>query len=341
MGMMIAPSKGGREIRHQIEPIKNLFMAMFFISIGMEINISTLILNLGKIILFYLIFLISKMCIVLSAYWIGYESGRNGFISAIGLSAMGEFAFIIAKEALDYNIINESFYISVIGAALVSMILLSAFNRLSGFIWDTLIQRCPKRIYSILERTSKRRDDLYKKVYSKSNKPKRVIPKGITHSYIDISVIALIPIISFVEMPYAVNWFIRIFGGNVLYWGLIPIVVDLALMFIPTFFLINNVKHIDKYTMIGSKLIINKDRKWSDLNIHRKLLNMNTYTTAVFVDLLILVVTPNSLRLWEHTIVIVLALMLIIILCYRIRRGPLIKSGSSNDGQNEWSKGVV
>ena len=51
MGMMIAASRKSKEINHKIEPMRDLFMAIFFISIGMEISVASLADNILLIVI--------------------------------------------------------------------------------------------------------------------------------------------------------------------------------------------------------------------------------------------------------------------------------------------------
>ena len=49
MGLMVSGCRKSKEIGKSVEPIKNLFMAMFFISVGMEVHVSTLLSSIGTI----------------------------------------------------------------------------------------------------------------------------------------------------------------------------------------------------------------------------------------------------------------------------------------------------
>ena len=99
-------------------------MMMFFISIGLQIRPESLVDNILLILSIYLIYFSLKAGTVILAYFVGNKPLRVSFLSSISLCAMGEFAFIIGKEAFDAGMLSEDFYAAVIGAALVSMIVL-------------------------------------------------------------------------------------------------------------------------------------------------------------------------------------------------------------------------
>ena len=128
MGVIVSQSKQHKRIEHDIEPMKDVFMMMFFVSIGLLIKPSDIINNIGLILIIYAIYFVLKGGSVLIAYFMGNKPLRLSFYCSISLIAMGEFAFIISKEAFVHNIIDANFYAAVIGAALVSMIALPLFN---------------------------------------------------------------------------------------------------------------------------------------------------------------------------------------------------------------------
>ena len=90
----------------------------------MEVALDSLIDNIALILIIYGVFALCKSMTVYLGYWVGNGDSRIGFSSAVGLCAMGEFAFIIAREALSFGAVDQTFYSSVIGAALISMIVL-------------------------------------------------------------------------------------------------------------------------------------------------------------------------------------------------------------------------
>ena len=128
-GLLISVARNSKDIESTVEPMKNLFMSMFFISVGMEVNLTTLSENLDTMALFNIMFAGFLVTTVFLGFWLNGEKGKLGFVSAISMTAMGEFAFIISKEALDHGVVDDGFYTSIIGAALVSMVLMPILSR--------------------------------------------------------------------------------------------------------------------------------------------------------------------------------------------------------------------
>ena len=304
MGMMMK----SKEINHKIEPMRDLFMAIFFISIGMEITVSSLIDNIGTIIVLYLIFLILIVVAVFIAYWVENETCRNGFLSAVSLATMGEFAFIIASEALGFGAIDQSFYTSVVGAALLSMIILPFLSRYSPRIWDKSVEKCPRPIYATCCRLNETRERVYSRVYATSKKSRKAMYRSMTHSYINILAIAAIEIAFYFLIPVCVDWITANFGGTRDLWSIVMLMVNFAVLMMPVYHLVNNVKFLDEMIIGGARRIAKREGNLSEPGaIYQRFLEINTYIMVLIIVALIVIICPNSVGLWQHLVVLGLA----------------------------------
>ena len=337
MGMMVASSRKAKDINHKIEPMRDLFMAIFFISIGAEVFPASILLdNIEMILIFYLLFAIMKTATVFLAYWFGNESCRNGFLSATGLCAMGEFAFIIAAEALADNVVDNSFYTSVIGAALISMMMLPILTRYSDRIWDRAVDRCPRKAYAACCGINEARSRMYERVSVTSRKSQKAVYRSMTHTYINILAIAAIEIIFFVVNPGFVDWLVESFGGNSDLWVLGTMGLNLVILMIPTYYLINNVKFLDEIIISGAKRIANmeggKDNPTAKYDRFLKFLEINTYLLMIGIDILIILFVPSSVAtpLWYYLIILGAA-VLFIVMMYLNKRHKAKKEGASDE----------
>lgn len=317
MGVMVASSRNSEEINVQIEPMKNLFMAMFFISIGMEIGLSTLSDNIGTIVIVFLTFLVMKVISVTFAYWASDEDTRTGFISAVSLVAMGEFAFIISKEAFDYGVIDDSLYASVIGAALVSMIVLPLLTKHSPDLFDKAMSRCPAPVEKFFDRANRYRDETYMRVYATSRKSQNAIRRSMTHAYINILLIVVIEIVFSVGYVDAVNWLLDSFGANEMFWNLFLLVVNFLVLAVPIVSLVNNVKYLDELVIMGAKRLAARGSGNEPSKLYEKFLGINTYLLVIIIDFVILMVVPNPLGIWEHVLVLLIASLILITFYWR------------------------
>jgi CPA2 family monovalent cation:H+ antiporter-2 len=146
MGMMIAISKFGHKLMQKVEPVKELFMAVFFISIGMQVSPGLIVDNLGLAVIMAVVFIAAKVVTISLGSYLVNMTARDSLLVATSLLAMGEFAFIIAKAALDAGVVTDGFYAAVIGAALITMFVAPVVTKFQPGMFDSIVRVLPNRL---------------------------------------------------------------------------------------------------------------------------------------------------------------------------------------------------
>jgi len=311
MGMMVASSRKSRDVMHDIEPMKNIFMAMFFISVGMEISLNTIVDNIGTILIFYGMFAFLIISSVSLGYWLGNETCRIGFVSSVSLAVMGEFAFIIAKQALDYNVVDDAFYTSVIGAALLSMIILPILSKSSGRIWDTVVRKMPDPLLGLFNGINNVKTSFYEQISYSSKRTRREINQRMTHAYALILIIIVIQTFFVLISQVFVEWAVTYFGGFVEMWGTIILMLNLVAIYLPLYKLVSNVKFINQMVTENAERMV---AFGSGNNLMENALRTNNSILALIIDIIILILVPNGINFWLHILVLLIALCVLLFL---------------------------
>ena len=324
MGMMIAPSRKNKEILHSIEPMKNVFMAMFFISVGMEIGLDTLTDNLGLTFIILIVFIVLKTVSGFLGYWLADESPRDSFACAVSFLAMGEFAFIISKQALEYHVFTEGMYASVISAALLSMIVLPMISKDAAERWDWTVQRIPGRILSSLRSVDNAKTSFYDRIDQTSKRTRKEISGSATMSYIGLIVIVITELVFALATSPLVNWGVQYFGGSVLVWSILILMINLIVLYIPTLWIVDSIKNI----LIATHTRDPDGNSRREHNFLDSLLVSNSWLIALMIAITILIIVPNGLEFWEHIVVLLIAL---VVLLYINRRTISSKADLGSD----------
>ncbi|MCL2140076.1 MAG: cation:proton antiporter [Dehalococcoidia bacterium] len=107
MGIMVAESKVGEHIHHNVSRIKEMFGAVFFVSVGALIDISLF----GEFFVPTLVVIFTMLIGKVVGCGLGSRlMGYNWSIACrvgLGLGQIGEFAFIVAKAGQDMGVIND------------------------------------------------------------------------------------------------------------------------------------------------------------------------------------------------------------------------------------------
>jgi len=118
---------GQTRVKHQISanalPLKDAFLVMFFLSMGMLFDVKAIYNNFYFFVGLLLVILIVKP---LAAYGIARflkYSSETAIILAIALAQIGEFSFILVEEASKLKIIPEAGYDIIVACAIVSITL--------------------------------------------------------------------------------------------------------------------------------------------------------------------------------------------------------------------------
>jgi glutathione-regulated potassium-efflux system ancillary protein KefC len=132
-GVLLADSEYRYELRLDIEPVKGLLLGLFFIAVGMSVDLSLLANSPLMIFGFALLVVIAKISILIGLAWSFKYPIRDAFLFGATLSQIGEFAFVIFGTALSQHIIPRETYDILNAVVAVSMlttpILLLVYDR--------------------------------------------------------------------------------------------------------------------------------------------------------------------------------------------------------------------
>ncbi len=120
-GLMISESEYSHNAFGHIIPFKDTFSAFFFVSIGMLLDISFVLDNLG-IVLVTVAFVIGLKMIVagLTGFVLGHTF-RGQVLVGFALAQVGEFSFILAKMGQNFDILSPYYYQLFLAVAIMSM----------------------------------------------------------------------------------------------------------------------------------------------------------------------------------------------------------------------------
>ncbi len=326
MGVILSQSKYCEHIYEKTEPMKEVFMAVFFISVGMEVTFNSFINSLPMAVGILLIFMASKFITVFIGYFVSNQSFEEGFVSSVSLMAMGEFAFIISSEAYSHGVVSETFYTAVIGAALMSMVLLPILTKDMFKASDWLRNRRPQPFARVGERMYAMRDDINMKVES-SPSMGTYIRNNLKKTYFCILLIILIEIVFCEFMETMTDFLADLLKTDIMdsqYMAyLILMVVNFLLLSVPTYALIKSIKGIDNLVMSGERMItkeFSEEKAKKAKTLYERVLNFSTIALIFIIDFLIMAVVPGPFGAEKSSLIAIPIAILIFVISYVISR---------------------
>jgi CPA2 family monovalent cation:H+ antiporter-2 len=122
-GILIAETEYRYQVEDDIKPFRDVLMGLFFVTIGMLLNLSVMLNNIIWVLLLLLALLLFKAAIVaLLARWYKGDWGV-GIRSGLGLAQAGEFGFVLLTLALNEKLLPQEISQTVLAAMLLSMLI--------------------------------------------------------------------------------------------------------------------------------------------------------------------------------------------------------------------------
>lgn len=122
-GLIIADSEYSHQALANIIPFLDTFTSLFFVSIGMLLNLSAISGHLGTILLITAAVLLMKAIIAsLATLVLGYPL-RTAILVGFSLSQVGEFSFILSQTGIQHGLISQGLYQGFLSASILTMML--------------------------------------------------------------------------------------------------------------------------------------------------------------------------------------------------------------------------
>jgi monovalent cation:H+ antiporter-2, CPA2 family len=122
-GMLLGSSSYAHKLAGHTLSIRDAFVALFFVTIGMLIDPSTWVANWQMIVVLVALILIGKFVVWFAIVRLFGYSSSTALRVGVGLTQIGEFSFILAQVSLHSGIIASGVYNAVLAAALVTILI--------------------------------------------------------------------------------------------------------------------------------------------------------------------------------------------------------------------------
>jgi CPA2 family monovalent cation:H+ antiporter-2 len=110
MGSILAETTKAEKIEHLVASVKDLFGAIFFVSVGILINPATIVEYAGPIALITVVTIAGKLLSITGGGLIAGQGLKTSIQSGMSVSQIGEFSFIIATLGLTLNVTSDFLY---------------------------------------------------------------------------------------------------------------------------------------------------------------------------------------------------------------------------------------
>ncbi len=154
MGSILAETIEAERIEKLVEPVKNLFGAIFFVSVGMLVDPQILVDYALPIFALVMTILIGQSVLGSFSFMLGGESLKSAMRCGFSMAQIGEFSFIIASLGLSLGVISDFLYPVVVAVSVITTFLTPYMIRLATPAYNQLEHRLPSRLVKLMNHLS-------------------------------------------------------------------------------------------------------------------------------------------------------------------------------------------
>ena len=144
MGSILAETIEAAKIEKLVAPVKDLFGAVFFVSVGMLVDPKIIVEYAIPIGVLVLTILIGQSIFGTFGFLIGGQSLKSAMRCGFSMAQIGEFSFIIASLGLSLHVTGEFLYPVVVAVSVITTFLTPYMIRLSVPSYNVLERHLPK-----------------------------------------------------------------------------------------------------------------------------------------------------------------------------------------------------
>ena len=133
-GVLLAETEYRHEVEVKIEPFKGLLLSLFFVSLGIRLDLSLLAAQPATILATALGLLVLKTAVVFGSGLLMGLNRRAAIEAALILAAGGEFAFVLLDNAMSAQVVAPAIGQAVLVSATLTMFLIPGLAALGGYL---------------------------------------------------------------------------------------------------------------------------------------------------------------------------------------------------------------
>ena len=151
MGMILAETKEAHRIEHLMAPLKNVFAAIFFVSVGMMINPASLVAYWDSVLFVAAVIIVGMIIFGTLGCWWGGETLKDSMQTGFSFVQIGEFSFIIAALGSKLGVTDPVIYPIIVAASVLTTFLTPYIMKASLPAYNFLYAHAPASLKSKID----------------------------------------------------------------------------------------------------------------------------------------------------------------------------------------------
>lgn len=196
-GMLVSESGLGHKIEHLISPIKDMFAAIFFVSVGMQVNPEVAVQFVGPILLISFLVVFFQFITVSFSGVLSGVGLSHSIHSGLALGQIGEFAFIIAAIGAKAGLVQDYFQSIVVSVAIVTALTTPLIWKVRDQVLSNVDSVLPKKLDVLISLYEAWFKKLKKEAFRDVNLPRKIL----FAVFVDVILLVTIPPLLLAVLP--------------------------------------------------------------------------------------------------------------------------------------------
>lgn len=154
MGSIIAETTSAEKVEHIIKPVKDLFAAVFFVSIGMMIDPKAIVEYRWPVLWVILLTLFGKLSSTTLGALLSGQPLKQSVQVGMSMAQIGEFAFIVATLGLSLGVISDFLFPVAVGASAITTFTTPYLIKFSEPFYNFIVKILPPKYVAALNNYS-------------------------------------------------------------------------------------------------------------------------------------------------------------------------------------------
>jgi len=131
-GLLVSESNAGHETLQHLLPLRDAFVAMFFVTMGILVNPRVLVSQPSLLFVIVALVVVGKFVIWVLVVKLFRYSTSTALLVGLGLTQIGEFSYVLVRVARDAHIVGDDMYNATLAASVVTILINGLLLKLAG-----------------------------------------------------------------------------------------------------------------------------------------------------------------------------------------------------------------
>lgn len=160
MGSIFAETTSAEKIEHTLKSVKDLFGAVFFVSVGMMIDLNAIWEYKIPVIAITLLTIIGKFFSTTFGALLSGQPLKQSVQVGMSMAQIGEFAFIIATLGITLNVTSDFLFPVAVGVSALTTFTTPYMIKLSGPLYNVILKTLPPKLINRINKYSSNTQNL-------------------------------------------------------------------------------------------------------------------------------------------------------------------------------------